>query len=110
MTPTTTPHAVSTYDVTLSLEPPAGISSEQLEDFTLKVEEVLAEPYGERFGVAAMCSFDPPRIDIDMMIDAVSPSLVNTRIAEVLGAIEEHLGIRAVSQDQHISTAQPATA
>ena len=47
-----------------------------------------------------MCTFDPPQVDLDLSIDAVSISVVNRRIAEIMEVVEKALPVRAGEQQR----------
>ncbi|MEJ7891726.1 MAG: hypothetical protein WKF94_03710 [Solirubrobacteraceae bacterium] len=100
---------VSTYQVTIALTPPSGVSNDELEEFTIALEEVMCEHgYGEHFGASASCAFDPASVEIDLLIPAVSASIVNRRVSEVMAEVEKHLPVQTLHDQQIV--AQPVTA
>jgi len=98
------PGTIRIHDVGLTLSPAGGaLSPEALEEWTFEVERVLYEhACGEDFGAAVACSFDPPEIEIDLSIPAVSASLVNRRVSQILETLEEHLKISLSLSEQKV--------
>lgn len=106
---TQTPGTVSIHDVTIVLEPGSRISDDKLEELTFEVERVLYDhACGEVFSAAVACSFDPQGIEIDLSIPAVSGALVNRRVAEVLGEIEDRIGIPLALKEQKVDQTDAA--
>src|SRR5687768_14575669 len=99
------PRTISSHDVELVLTPNHEVSDEALEQLTLDVERVFYEHgCGEQFSVAVACSFDPPGIEIDMSICAVSAAVVNRRIGEALADLDKHLGMMFELRGQNIES------
>ena len=82
----------SMHDVCVTLSPSETVTRAMLEELALRVEDVLyRHACGEHFSAAVACSFDPPQIEIDLSIPAVSGSLANRRVSEILEKLEKHL-------------------
>lgn len=84
------PDKITVHDVGVTLAMPHDMTPDRLEEMTFEVERVLyGTTCGEAFSIAVACTFDPPGIEIGLSIPAVSASLVNRRVSEVLGHLEK---------------------
>lgn len=102
---------ISVHDVGLFMQPVGTVTEEQLEQLTFDVERVLYDhAYGENFSAAVACSFDPPGIEIDLSICAVSGAIVNRRVSEILGAVEKHLSISLDLREQKVAAQDKSSA
>jgi hypothetical protein len=96
------------YKVELKLAPVGGCDREQLEALAVDVMEAIDEFTSDAvLGSAASATFDPPTLELDILIRAASLSGLHRQMSNVMEALEQHAGIESESGSSYVESARP---
>jgi hypothetical protein len=98
----------TTYRVELRFQAVGGCEREQLETMAVDVDEAVDQFTSDAvLGSATGASFDPPVVELDLLIRAATPAELHRVLVEVLETIQAHTDVEIASSSSYAETTRP---